>query len=158
MQIRISIFPDKKTYIKIYQYVKGTFLLIFKINLLCYRECVSEYNYFLFPPFIQAGSFKKWLTFVDVWIGGESIYQQAHCGRLLGSLKSQAASLPFDWLISQSEDIFHWAAECFISANAGLSSWGPLEPRRLFRPAWVAGHRGKGDKSSWASPPCGSPN
>lgn len=29
MQIRISIFPNKKTYIKIYQYVKGTFLLIF---------------------------------------------------------------------------------------------------------------------------------
>lgn len=29
MQIRISIFPDKKTYIKMYQYIKGTFLLIF---------------------------------------------------------------------------------------------------------------------------------
>lgn len=105
-----------------------------------------------------AGGFKKWLTFVDVWIGGESIYQQALCGRPLGSLKSQASSLPFDWLISQSEDIFHWAAEWFISANARLSSWGPLEPRRLFRPAWVAGKRGKGDKSSWAGPPCGSPN
>lgn len=84
-----------------------------------------KHNNFFFPPLNQAGSFKKWLTFVDVWIGGESIYQRARCGRPPGSLKSRGASLPFDWLISQSEDIFHWAAECFISANAGASEPGP---------------------------------
>lgn len=46
----------------------------------------------------------------------------------------------------------------YFSLMPGLSSRGPLEPRRLFRPAGVAGQQGKGDKSSRAGPPSGSPN